>query len=166
MKWLSTLLVRFEHLDKGLNQWLVTNYRTLLRLFTGIAFLEFGLVKYLSGSGPLDELTDQVTYTITAGWLSSSTTTAITATLECVTGICFLSNRFLQLGIWILTVQLLSGIAPLLLFSSERLMGLSYAPSLVAQYLITEVILVAVGIFMAASWTKKQMAAETEPIRA
>ena len=157
MKVLMNFFDRFNQLDTTVNQWLVENSSTLLRICTGMVFLEFGLIKFFYGSGPVEGL---ATYLLTGGLLSGDIATLCVAILECVTGACFLSSRSIRLGIWLLGVQLLGALVPLLLFSNELIRSLSTTPVLVAQYIITEIVLVATGLFIAVNWNKSRFRSE------
>lgn len=154
MKVLMNFFNRFDQLDATVNQWLVENSRTLLRICTGIVFLEFGLIKFFYGSSPVEDL---ATYMLTGGVLADDTATHIVALLECITGLCFLSSRSIRLGVWLLGVQLLGALVPFVFFSNELILSLVNTPALAAQYIITEIVLVATGLFIAISWSKTRI---------
>ncbi|WP_375446789.1 DoxX family membrane protein [uncultured Fibrella sp.] len=142
---------RFDQLDTTVNRWLVENSSTLLRICTGVVFLEFGLIKFFYGSSPVEGL---ATYVLTGGLLTGGTATHLVALLECITGACFLSSRSIRLVIWLLGIQLLGALVPFVFFSNELILSLFNTPTLVVQYMLTEIVLVATGLFIAVNWNK------------
>ncbi|RYF76773.1 MAG: DoxX family membrane protein [Cytophagaceae bacterium] len=163
MKALNAFFDRFNELDTAFHRWLVDNSSTLLRLFTGVVFLEFGLIKFFYGSTPVEDLTTDL---LTGGLLSGDSATTIVALLECITGLCFLTSRSLRFGIWLLAVQLIGALVPFIFFSNELLLSLFYTQTLIVQYILTEVILVAAGIFIALNWrtARAQLASKPERV--
>lgn len=159
MKTLSNWLAHVNQLDTTVNSWLVGNSHTLLRVGTGLIFLELGLLKFFLGGSFVD---DMATYLLTNGVLSVQATTLIVVLVECVTGLCFINHRFLRLGVWLLSVQLIGAVVPFILFSNDLLRALFSTPTLLVQYISTEVLLVAAGLFIAANWTKAQPDAKTD----
>ncbi|MBO0949001.1 hypothetical protein [Fibrella forsythiae] len=155
MKALNTFFARFNQFDLTFNRWLVDHSSTLLRLFTGVVFLEFGLIKFVFGSTPVEDLTANL---LTGGLVSGDSATNIVALLECITGLCFLNSRSLRFGVWLLAVQLVGALVPFIFFSNELLLSLFYTKTLIVQYVLTEVILVAAGIFIALNWRAAKLA--------
>ena len=82
------------------------------------------------------------------------------AGLECVIGICFLTGRFLRVGVWLMAAQMIGAMSPLLFFPRELFPAPQYAPSLAAQYILKDIILVAAGMVIASTWTGARIVAE------
>lgn len=55
------------------------------------------------------------------------------------------------MGVWLLGVQMLGALSPLLLFPGEMFSGPYHAPSLEGQYVIKDVVLIAAGLVIAAT---------------
>ena len=70
--------------------------------------------------------------------------------LECFIGLCFLAGRWMRLAIWLLAVQFVGILSPLVLLSGDLFGGPGNAPTLAGQYVIKDIVLVAAGMVIAA----------------
>lgn len=70
---------------------------------------------------------------------------------KCAIGLCFITGKGLRVGVWLLGVQMLGALSPLLLFPGEMFSGPYHAPSLEGQYVIKDVVLIAAGLVIAAT---------------
>ena len=61
--------------------------------------------------------------------------------------------------------QMVGAMSPLVLFPGELFPGPSYAPTLAAQYIVKDVILVAAGMVIASTWTGARIVAEPRSMR-
>lgn len=165
MKTQTTLIDRFDHLDTSMNRWLVAHSIALLRIGMGIVFLGFGTLKFFPGISPIEDLATRTTQVLTFGLLKGHNAMDFVAGLECIIGICFLSGRFLRVGVWLMAAQMIGAMSPLLIFSSELFVKPYYAPTLAAQYIIKDIILVAAGMVIASTWTGARIVAEPESFR-
>ncbi len=162
---MESLFERFDHLDTRINRWLVTHSITLLRVALGGIFLAFGLLKFFPGVSPIEELATRTTTVLSFGLVSGHAGMVLIAALECAIGLCFATGRFLRIGVWLLAFQMLGAMSPLLLFPGELFAGPQHAPTLVAQYIIKDVVLVAAGMVIAATWTGARIVAEPRSMR-
>lgn len=55
------------------------------------------------------------------------------ATLECFIGICMLSGRFMRVAIWLLVIQLIGILSPLVLLADRLFAGPGGAPTFEGQ---------------------------------
>lgn len=156
---------RFDRFDTTLNRWLVANSITLLRVSIGFVFLAFGFLKFFPGVSPIEDLAGRTTGAISFGLLSPGVGMVVIAILECAIGLCFITGRFLCVGVWLMGAQMIGAMSPLLLFPGELFSGPGYAPTLAAQYIVKDVILVAVGLVIAATWTGARIVAEPRSMR-
>lgn len=166
MEGTTDLFDRFERLDKAINVWLVANSINILRFCMGIVFVGFGVLKFFNGISPIQSLATRTTTSLTLGVLSGHGAMVFVATLECLIGFCFLTGRFLRVGVWLLALQMIGAMSPLLLYPAELFSGPFYAPSLAAQYIIKDIILIASGMVIASTWTGARIVAKPEPLRA
>lgn len=60
----------------------------------------------------------------------------LTAILECTIGLCFITGKGLRVGVWLLGLQMLGAMSPLLLLAGEMFSGPHHAPSLEGQYVV------------------------------
>ncbi|MGH8933117.1 MAG: hypothetical protein ACRDZO_21440 [Egibacteraceae bacterium] len=107
----------------------------------------------------------ETTTALSLGLVSPGVGLAITAALECAIGLCFVTGRFLRAAVWLMGAQLLGGMSPLLLFPGELFPGPWHAPTLSAQYIIKDVILVAACLVIAATWSGARIVAEPRTMR-
>lgn len=151
---------RFDRLDTSLNHWLVRNSISLLRVSLGLVFLVFGALKFFSGLSPIEELATRTTTALTFGLIPPDVGLAMIAALEVAIGLCFVTGRFLRVGVWLMGAQMLGAMSPLVLFPGELFAGPLYAPTLVAQYIIKDIILVAAAMVIASTWSGARIVAE------
>jgi uncharacterized membrane protein YphA (DoxX/SURF4 family) len=159
------VFARFDRLDTGLNRWLVTHSVGLLRLAMGGIFVLFGVLKFFPGVSPIEDLATRTTTALSFGLVSGTAAMTTIAVLECVIGLCFLSGRFLRIGVWLLGAQMLGAMSPLVLFPGELFAGPGHAPTLVAQYIIKDVVLIGAGLVIAATWTGGHLVAAPQSLR-
>jgi len=146
MKNAHNLFDCFDQLDTSINKWLVANSINLLRFSMGLVFVGFGVLKFFSGVSPIEALATRTTTTLTLGVFAGHNAMLFVATLECIIGVCFLTGMFLRVGVWLLAFQMIGAMAPLLLYTSELFSGPMHAPTLEAQYIIKDIILIAAGM--------------------
>jgi uncharacterized membrane protein YphA (DoxX/SURF4 family) len=165
MKAHSDFFSRFETLDSNMNKWLVANSIFLLRICMGIVFLGFGFLKFFNGLSPIESLASRTTGVLTFGLLAGHSAMIFVASLECIIGFCFLSGMFLRVGVWLMALQMIGAMSPLFLFPLELFSGPGHAPTLEAQYIVKDMILVAAGMVIASTWTGARIIAAPETLR-
>ena len=152
MNIIPRLFAGSDRLDARINRWLVAYSILFLRVSMGLVFLGFGLLKFFPSISPIEELATRTTVVLTFGLVTGHYAMDLVAGLECIIGLCFLTGRFLRVGVWLMAAQMLGAMSPLLLFPSELFHGHFHAPTLAAQYIIKDIILVAAGMVIAATW--------------
>ncbi|UHG94474.1 DoxX family membrane protein [Spirosoma oryzicola] len=165
MKTLIGLFDRFDHLDTAINRWLVAHSIALLRLGMGLVFFGFGVLKFFPGISPIEDLATRTTHILTLSVLSGQSAMNFVAALECLIGICFLTGRWLRVGVWLMAAQMIGAMSPLLIFPGELFPGPLHAPTLAAQYIIKDIILVAAGMVIASTWTGARIVAQPQSLR-
>ena len=159
------VLDRFDRLDTALNRWLVAHSVTLLRVSMGLVFLAFGALKFFPGLSPIEDLATRTTGALTLGLVPPGAGLAMIAALEVTIGLCFLTGRFLRVGVWLMGAQMVGAMSPLVLFPEELFPGPTHAPTLAAQYIVKDVILVAAAMVVASTWTGARLVAEPRSMR-
>ncbi len=152
----------WDRVDVRLHRWLVRHSITLLRIALGGIFLGFGVLKFFPGLSPAAALAEQTFAIITFGLVPAAVARVLTAILECVIGLCFITGKGLRVGVWLLGVQLLGALSPLLLLAGAMFSGPHHAPSLEGQYVIKDVVLVAAGMVIAATVRGGRLVAGTK----
>lgn len=165
MKTLTNLFTQFDRLDTSINRWLVAHSIALLRIGMGIVFFGFGILKFFPGISPIEDLATRTTTVLTFGILSGYSAMVFVAGLETVIGVCFLTGRFLRVGVWLMAAQMIGAMSPLVIFPSELFLSSTHAPTLEAQYIIKDIILVAAGMVVASTWTGARIVAQPQSLR-
>ncbi len=138
---------------------------SILRVSLGLILLAFGVLKFFPGVSPIEGLATRTTDALSFALLSPSVGMKIIAIPECVIGLCFISGRFLRVAVWLMGAQMIGAMSPLVLFPGELFPGPSHAPSLVAQYIIKDIVLVGAGLVIAATWNGAQIVAKPWSMR-
>ena len=162
---MRSLFERFDRLDTGLNRWLVVNSIALLRTSLGLIFLAFGALQFFPGLSPIEGLATRTTTALTFGVIPPDAGLVMIAALECAIGLCFVMGRFLRVGVWLMGAQMIGAMSPLVLFPGELFTGPSHAPTLAAQYIIKDIILVAAAMVIASTWTGARIVAEPRSMK-
>ncbi len=165
MRIMKSLFERFDRLDTTLNRWLVAHSVAILRISLGLVFLMFGALKFFPGLSPIEELVTQTTSALTLGLVPPSVGLVMIAALECVIGLCFVTGRFLRVGVWLMGAQMLGAMSPLVLFPGELFSGLYHAPTLAAQYIVKDIILVAAAMVLASTWSGTRIVADPRSMK-
>ena len=152
-------------MDTTLNRWLVAHSVAILRISLGLVVLMFGALKFFPGLSPIEELATQTTSALTLGLVPPSVGLVMIAALECAIGLCFVTGRFLRVGVWLMGAQMLGAMSPLVLFPGELFSGLYHAPTLAAQYIVKDIILVAAAMVLASTWSGARIVAEPKSMR-
>jgi uncharacterized membrane protein YphA (DoxX/SURF4 family) len=162
---MQELFDRFDRLDTALNRWLVAHSITLLRVSLGLIFVAFGALKFFPGLSPIEGLATRTTTALTFGIVPPSVGLVMIAALEVTIGLCFVTGRYLRVGVWLMGAQMIGAMSPLVLFPGELFSGILHAPTLVAQYILKDVVLVAVGMVLASTWSGARIVAEPRSMR-
>lgn len=145
------VLQRFQHIENLIHHQLVLHAITGLRIAGGAVFLGFGVLKYFPGVSPAENLTKAATHLLTFGLIPGSVSIVAIATLECFIGICLLAGRWMRLAIWLLALEFVGILSPLVLLPGRLFSGPHHAPTLEGQYVLKDIILVGAGMVIAAA---------------
>ena len=140
----------FLHLENRIHHQLVLHSVAALRIAVGAIFLGFGSLKFFPGVSPAEDLTEATTHILFLGLVPGAVAIKMIATLECVIGACLLINRGLRLAIWLLAIEFIGILSPLVLLPGRLFDGPHGAPNLEGQYVLKDLILVAAGLVIAA----------------
>ena len=140
----------FVAVENTLHAALVRHGITALRVTVGMIFLGFGLLKFFPGVSPAENLAITTVDRLTFGLAPGGVGLVAIATLECFIGISLLANRWMRLAVWLLAVQLVGVLAPIVLLTGRLFSGPHHGPTLEGQYVLKDIILVAAGMAIAA----------------
>jgi len=140
----------FEQVEEQLHAALVRHSIKALRITVGAVFLGFGALKFFPGVSPAQGLSIKTIELLTFGLVPWRAGLVGIATLECFIGVCLLANRWMRLAVWLLAVEFVGILAPLVLLPGRLFSGPHDAPTLEGQYVLKDIILVAAGMAIAA----------------
>ncbi|MGC4942268.1 DoxX family membrane protein [Kribbella sp. DT2] len=158
---LNATLIRFEGSVHG---WLVLHSITALRISMGAVFVVFGALKYFPGVSPAQDLTVTTIDLITFGLVPATPALILTATLECLIGLGLLVGRGLRTTVYLLAVQLLGILSPLLVLPDRLFSGPHHAPTLEGQYVLKDLILVAAAMVIATRFRGARITTSPDPV--
>jgi uncharacterized membrane protein YphA (DoxX/SURF4 family) len=142
---------RLDRVDAAAHRWLVANSIMLLRVSLGAVFLGFGVLKLFPGVSPAQNLVEATTHILTFGLVPGSVALVGVAVLECTIGLCLISGRALRGAIYLLGIQLVGILSPVVLLAPRLFMGPHNAPTLEGQYVLKDFILVGATLVLAAT---------------
>jgi putative oxidoreductase len=142
---------RLEALELALHRWLVAHSITFLRVSLGLVFLSFGFLKFFPMVSPAEQLVMDTTSMLTFGVVPGSVAIIAIAVLECVIGLWLLSGRALRGAIYLLVIELVGILSPVVLLGDRLFSGPHHAPTLQGQYVLKDIILVAAVLVLAAT---------------
>ena len=132
----------------------------LLRLSLGIVFVWFGVLKFFPGLSPAQSLAGETIEALSFGILSSSQAILMLAIWESLIGLGLLTGLFLRGTLFLLWLQMLGTMTPLILFPDLCFQSFPLVPSLEGQYIIKNLVLVSAGIVIGATARGGQLTSE------
>ena len=154
---------RLHAVEATVHHWLVAHSIAILRVSLGAIFLVFGVLKFFPGVSPAQNLVEATTDILTLGLIPGSVALVGVATLECVIGLCLISGRAVRGAVYLLVIQLVGILSPLVLLSGRLFHGPHGAPTLEGQYVLKDVILVGAALVMAATLGGGRLTSPHEP---
>jgi uncharacterized membrane protein YphA (DoxX/SURF4 family) len=139
------------YVDSCLASWMARNSVLLTRVALGVVFFWFGILKFFPGQSDAEGLAAQTIFKLTAGHITSSVSLPVLAIWECLIGLGLLSGKFLRGTLLLLFLQLPGTFLPLLFFPAETWKHAPYAPTLLGQYIIKNLVLVCAGLLVGAT---------------
>ena len=142
---------RFEQVDRQIIRWMAKHGVQLLRISVGIVFLWFGILKFIPGLSPADELATRTIATLTFGIIPPDISRPVLAAWECLIGLGLISGLFMRLTLLLLFVQMLGTVTPLVLFPAETWTHFPVAPTLEGQYILKNMVLITAAVVIGAT---------------
>lgn len=144
------LEARFVRLENALHRWLVAYSLPALRIAVGAVFLGFGVLKFFPHVSPAQDLATETFGKLSFGIVPAGVSIVGIAALESFIGVCFLLGRWMRLAIWLLALEFVGILSPVVLLTGTLFSGPHYAPTLEGQYILKDIVLVAAGMVIAA----------------
>ncbi len=147
----QSLYARFENIDRHITGWMAKNGVTFLRISVGIVFFWFGVLKFIPGLSPADELATRTISVLTFGIVPPDISRPVLAAWECLIGLGLLTGRYMRATLLILFVQMMGTITPLILFPNETWTRFPIVPTLEGQYILKNMVLITAAIVIGAT---------------
>jgi putative oxidoreductase len=146
-------------------RWLIAYSVAILRVSVGAVFLAFGALKLFPGVSPAQNLVETTTEILTFGLVPGPVALVGVALLECLIGLLLISGRALRVGVYLLGMQLIGILSPLVLLPGRLFDGPHGAPSLEGQYVLKDVVIVGAALVLAATSRGARLTAATQDER-
>lgn len=114
-------------------------------------FLGFGVLKFFPGVSPAQNLVEATTHLLTFALVPGSVAIVLIGAVESFIGICLLLKRWMRLAVWLLALEFVGILSPLVLLPGRLFSGPHHAPTLEGQYVLKDITLVAAGMIIAAA---------------
>lgn len=148
---LHGLVERLQLVESACERWLIAYSIAILRVSVGAVFLAFGVLKFFPGVSPAQGLVERTTDILTFGLVPGAVALVLVATLESVIGLLLISGRGMRGAIYLLSVQLVGILSPLVLLPGRMFHGPHGAPTLEGQYVLKDIIIVGAALVLAST---------------
>ena len=148
---MQNLRPKLQHAETRVTTWLVAHSLSLLRVSLGAIFLLFGVLKFVPGLSPAQDLATRTTDVLSFGLVPAGLSIVMIAALECTIGLGLISGRRMRLVLALLGFQMIGAMSPLFLFPNELFGGPFHAPTLLGQYVVKDIVLISAGLVLGAT---------------
>lgn len=153
---------RVRAVEAACHRWLIAHSIPILRVSLGVVFLAFGVLKFFPGMSPAHNLVERTTDILMLGVIPGGVALVLVATTECIIGLCLISGRAMRGAVYLLAIQLVGILSPLLLLTGRLFDGPHGAPTLEGQYVLKDLILVGAALVMAATLGGARLTSESD----
>lgn len=147
----SRLPEPIDRLDARITGALARHAVPVLRIALGIVFFWFGVLKFFPNLSPAEILAGRTIERLSFGLVQPNVALPILATWESLIGIGLIVGRWLRAVLFLLAVQMLGTLTPLILFPSETFAIFPFAPTLEGQYIIKNIVLIGAAMVVGAT---------------
>jgi uncharacterized membrane protein YphA (DoxX/SURF4 family) len=119
----------------------------ILRVTLGLVFLGFGVLKFVPDLSPAEPLVVRTLDTLSFGLIPGTAAMVLTATMETFIGLALVSGKLLRTGLVVLASAFVGIMSPVVLFAGDMF---GDGPTLEAQYVLKDVVLIAAGLVVGA----------------
>ena len=123
----------------------------VLRIGLGVVFLWFGALKFFPGASPAETLAARTIEQLSGGAIGPAVSLPVLATWESLIGLGLLAGRFMRATLFLLALQMLGTLTPLVIFPAETFATFPFAPTLEGQYIIKNVVLIGAAMVVGAT---------------
>lgn len=129
------------------------NSISILRICVGIVYLWFGALKYFQGISPAEQLAMQTVHKLTLGLIDDRANIIMLATWECLIGVLFIAGKFIKPALVLMLIHMVCTFTPFIFSPGETFRYMPYGLSLTGQYIVKNIVFIAVGIVL---WNAEQ----------
>jgi uncharacterized membrane protein YkgB len=138
-------------MERGFGEWASTHGVDILRVALGIVFVWFGVLKFCPGLCDVEVLAAKTMQVLTLGLVPVRICVWTLGAAECGIGAGLISGRSMRLVTACLLLHLAGTFLPMAMFPGETWKHFPYAPTLVGQYILKNMVLMAAGVVVGAS---------------
>ncbi len=150
----------YDQIDISITGFMAKYGILLLRISLGINFLWFGMLKFFPGLSPAQDLATNTIAQLTFGIVEPSVSIYILATWETLIGLGLITGLFLRATLFLLFLQMLGTLTPLILFPEQTFVRFPYAPTLEGQYIIKNMVLISAALVVGSTVRGGRIVAE------
>jgi uncharacterized membrane protein YkgB len=154
---------RLDPIDLRITAWMARHGVALTRVALGIVFFWFGVIKFVPGWSPAQELAGRTIDVLTFGMVPPRVALPVLAAWEVAIGLGLLTCRLLRATLLLLFLQMLGTMLPLLFFPDETFIRFPFSPTLEGQYIIKNLVLVSAAIVVGATVRGGQLSSTPDP---
>lgn len=151
---IDSLKRKFDEVDQRIVAWMSNYGLKILRISLGIIFFWFGSLKFFPHLSPAQQLATTTISRLTCDVVTPQTSLLILACWETLIGIGLIFGFWMRFIIFLLLLQMLGTITPLLLFPAQTFTHVPYAPTLEGQYIIKNIVLISAALTLGATVRK------------
>ncbi len=140
-----------DSIDRRITSAMADHGVTLMRLALAVIFLWFGGLKLIPGLSPAASLAGRTVVVLSAGIVPYEVAIPVVGVLEVVIGLGFLTAMFMRATLFLLGLQMIGALTPLILFPAETWNVFPIAPTLEGQYIIKNAVLIAGAVVVGAT---------------
>lgn len=138
----------------------------IMRISIGIIYFWFGVLKFFHGYSPAEALAIKTIHVLTFGIISDQYSIILLAVWECLVGVMLIAGKMVKIALVLLFVHMICTFIPLFLFPRDSFKYAPYGLSLLGQYIIKNIVIIASALVVWQDQKLKQnklSAAQQEP---
>ncbi|SDS63176.1 hypothetical protein SAMN05216490_1509 [Mucilaginibacter mallensis] len=145
-------------------EWKARNGMDILRVSLGIVFFWFGVLKFFHGLSAAEVIAGKTILKLSFGYIKPVVSLPILACWECIIGLGLIFKRRLSFILVLLYFQMAGTALPLFFFPDETWTTNLFAPTLLGQYIIKNIVLLSAGILISTTVQEKRLIANDDKI--
>lgn len=162
---ITTARIRLERVEAACAKWASSHGVAVLRIVLGIIFVWFGVLKFCPGLCDVEDLAGRTMQVLTLGLIPVKICIRLLAIVECGIGAGLVTGRCMRLTTLCLMMHLAGTFLPLAMFPDDAWKHFPYAPTLVGQYILKNLILMAAAAVVGAEAFARAKVPRLAPMR-